>query len=57
MKGLEPLTPYMRIQKSDLSITASALKNRANANKNGGRRIDEDFAVLGVRSITEGVLG
>jgi hypothetical protein len=47
----------MRIQKSDLCITASALKNRANADKNGGRRIDEDFAVLGVRSITEGVLG
>jgi hypothetical protein len=36
----------MRIQKSDLCVTASTLENRANANKNGGRRVDEDFAVL-----------
>jgi hypothetical protein len=57
MKGLERLTPYMRIQKSDLCVTASTLENRANGNKNGGRRIDEDFAVLSVCSITEGVLG
>jgi len=27
-----------------------------NANKNGGRRVDEGFAVLCVCSITEGVL-
>jgi hypothetical protein len=40
-----------------LCVTASTLENRANAYKNGGRRVDEDFAVLGVCSITEGVLG
>jgi hypothetical protein len=32
MKELEPLTPYMPIQKSDLCVTASTLENRANAN-------------------------
>jgi len=46
IRGFEPLTLYMRIQTSDLC-----------ANKKGGRRVDEDFAVLGVGSITEEVLG
>jgi hypothetical protein len=31
MKELDPLTPYMRIQKSDLCVAASTLENRANA--------------------------